>query len=185
MERLEEVLQHNEMICKGCKGKGCCQHFPCFYIADDFKVLREKKYTHEMKVRFLVEYIKIGNVAIDMMCYGDRVYGPLNCLSKKPDIDKISNRDGVLFLRARAKGRPVVDFQLFLDEGGYYPCINWSLEKGCSLMKDERPYTGRMLIPRIGGRCIDTSNYEAFFESWYKNRLVMYDVYMAVKDMSI
>lgn len=171
-------------MCKKCKGTKCCQHFPCIYAPTDFKVLREEQYTHEQRLKFFKEYIRIlENVSIDMVCLKDLKYGPLNHKSLTPDIDKISKGDGFLFLRARVAGRKIVDFQYFMDENHYYPCCNWSYENGCKLTHEERPYTGRLTIPLCDSKsCKDFTDYNELFAEWKKYSILMYDLYVICRD---
>lgn len=176
-------------ICKECKGKHCCQHFGCYYSAKDFPFLYEENVSYEEKLEFLVDKIMSGRISIDMIKMGDQFYGPLNPLTNRPDIDKIGNRDGYLFLRARNQGQPVVDFQFFLEERKNFTCVNWSQEGGCYYSEEDRPYTGKMLKPvKLANqffRCIDTTNYDLFAEEWGKHQLLIYDLYLKVRNMNI
>lgn len=183
---------YNYDICKQCKGEHCCAHFGCMYSPNDFIVLKEESYSHEQRLLILTELVKLGKISIDM-CWGkDSYLGPLNPISGKPDIDKMSNGDGFLYLRARNKGRPIVDLQHFLDKGNDYPCINWDPEKGCTLSEDERPFIGRMLMPVMiktptGGkvyRCKLHGEVETI-DLWAKHQLLMYDLYLKVRDLKI
>ena len=120
----------------------------------------------------------------------DRDFGPLHFQTLKPDIDKISNGDGYLFLRARCAGRPVVDFQYFMN-GEDYPCINWNPETGCVLSKIERPAGGRLLKPVLkewgGSRycACEQMGEEDILNHWIEHQLVLYDLYLAVRDLDI
>jgi len=179
-------------ICRQCKGKKCCAHFGCMYSPHDFIVLKDEKYTHEQRLLILVELLKQGKISIDM-CWGkDRYWGPLNPISRKPDIDKMANGDGFLYLRARNKNQPVIDLQQFLNEGNDYPCINWDPEKGCCLSEEERPFIGRMLMPvmekstdgNISFKCKLHGEVETV-ELWGKYQLLMYDLYLKIRDLDI
>ena len=159
--------------CKRCKGVNCCQHFPCFYATSDFEVLREREnYTDEQRLEFLLEFIKLGK---------DMDYGPLNPKTMLPDLEKIKNGDGFLFLRARAKNRPIVDFQYFLDADYDWPCIHWSLEEGCDISIDERPFTGVWLIPNDYGACVEAYNDAEFCYGWSTYRELMYELYQRAR----
>lgn len=183
-------------FCHKCKkeGKGgprCCEHMGCMYSPSDFQVLRSDNYSHDQRLMFLTEMLKLGKISIDM-CWGkDPYYGPLNVLSGRPDIDKMSNGDGYLYLRARNAGRPVVDFQFFLADTGDYPCIHWDKDKGCQLSETERPEGGRLLKPvlkEIAGErycACEQMGEKEIIESWVKHQLLMYDLYLAVRDLDI
>ena len=181
---------YDYQACKRCKGKGCCQHFPCFYAPWDFIVLSHDKYTHEERLIILTELLKQGKISIDMIWLADQEFGPLNPESKEPDLEKISNEDGCLFLRARAKDHPIIDFQYFLEEGHNFPCINWDPDKGCQYSEEERPYGGCMLKPFlavVNGEnriyCHDMVDYEKFVEAWGKHQRLLYDLYLVFKEM--
>lgn len=65
-------------------------------------------------------------------------------LTKKFTIDSLGDNDDKLYyLRPRYIEEDPIKPSLF--GGGV--CINWSLEKGCSLEESERPFQCRMLIP--------------------------------------
>lgn len=178
-------------ICKRCKGKHCCAHFGCMFSPQDFIVLKDPKYTHEQQLLILTELLKQGKISIDMCWLKDTIFGPLNVMTKRPDIDKISDGDGMLYLRARNKDRPIVDLQYFLKEGGHYPCASWDPEKGCMLSEDERPYGGRMLKPVAikdehgeSYICEDVSQGE-ILNLWHNSQLqlLLYDLYLNVRDL--
>lgn len=172
----------DEEICKVCKGRNCCQHFPCFYATSDFKVLREREnYTDEQRLEFLLEFIKLGKTSIDMFWAKDMDYGPLNPKTMLPDLEKIKRGDGFLFLRARIKDHPIVDFQYFLDADYDWPCINWSLEKGCNLSTEERPFTGVWLLPNDCGPCVEAYNEAEFCYGWSTYRELMYELYQKAR----
>lgn len=177
-------------ICKECGGKGCCAHFGCMYSPQDFIVLREEKCTHEQRLASLVELVKQGRISIDMVCLKDPSYGPLDPIGKKPDIDRMSDGYGYLFLRARNVNRPVVDFQFFMKTGNHYPCINWNPETGCTLSVDERPAIGRLLNPRLVEDPIGFSYYDCqqngdveVIKEWGEHQLLMYDLWWIVRDL--
>ena len=176
-------------ICKRCKGKRCCAHFGCMYSPTDFIVLRDPRYTHDQQLLILTELLKQGKISIDMCWLKDTYLGPLNPMTHRPDIDKISNGDGMLYLRARNKDQPIVDLQFFLKEGGHYPCASWDPEKGCQLSEEERPYGGRMLKPVAisdeSGEsyiCEDIGP-EEILNLWLKHQLLLYDLYLNVRDL--
>lgn len=189
--RYEENGYYADEICKECKGKNCCAHFGCMYSPTDFIALTDPKYTHEQQLLILTELVKLGKISIDMCWAKDTFLGPLNPITKRPDIDKISNGDGFLYLRARNKDRPIVDLQFFIEAGGHYPCINWDPEKGCELSRDERPYIGRMLKPvalqSTDGRGIihkcEMQGEAETLNLWTKHQLLMYDLYLNVRDL--
>lgn len=199
MRRLEEIFHPNQKgyfdydVCRECKGKGCCQHFGCFYSPRDFSVIHDESYSYEEKVKELTDILKKGKISIDMIWIKDHDWGPLNPITGKPDIDKISNHDGYLFLRACNSNRPVIDFQKFLEEGHNYPCINWSPENGCAYSEEDRPYGGKMLKPvkieitpeQSLYRCTDMIDYDLFVGEWSEYQLLMYDLYIAIKDLNI
>lgn len=184
---------YNYDLCKACKGKRCCAHYGCMYSPEDFIVLGDTKYTHEQRLIILTELLKQGKISIDM-CWGTDLYwGPLNPLSKRPDIEKMLNGEGYLYLRARNKNRPVVDFQKFMTESNY-PCINWNPEKGCCLSEEERPYCGRMLNPIV---IKDGNGYEDYrcemkndaetetIKLWARHQELMYDLYRNIVKLNI
>ena len=183
----------HERKAQGLGGPKCCEHMACFYSPADFIVLRSDTYTHEQKVKFFTEFLKLGKISIDM-CYGkDWINGPLHFQTHRPDLDKISNGDGHLFLRARCAGRNVIDFQYFMEEGNDYPCINWDPNTGCMLSAEERPTGGRLLKPilkEFAGHkycaCEQVGEVE-LMESWANPdiQLVLYDVYIAIRDLDI
>lgn len=180
----------HQMKAEGKGGPKCCEHMACIYSPLDFEVLRNDKYTHEQRVWVLTELLKCGNMAIDMCCYKDRTYGPLHYMTLRPDIDKMSDGDGYLFLRARSAGRGVIDFQYFMEEADY-PCMHWDPENGCRLSKEERPAGGRLLRPILKERCgvrfcaCEQVGEEDILNHWAKHQLLMYDVYLAVRDLDI
>lgn len=155
----------NSEICGECKGKGCCQHFPCYYAPYQFQVFVDNTISHHERVMTIVGEIEKGKISFDMITFNDQVYGPLDPETLKPDFSRIQKADGFLFLRARARDGKVADFQYFMDGIAHHPCINWSLEEGCSLSNSERPYTGQMLIPKKG-RCIDLVDDWDFMYAW-------------------
>ena len=161
---------------------------PLFSVG--FEVLRSDIFTHEQRVLFFTEMLKLGKISIDMCWFKDQRFGPLNCMTLRPDIDKMSNGDGYLVLRARCAGRSVVDLQYFMEEVDY-PCINWNPEKGCMLSQTERPAGGRLLKPRLMEQndtryCSCEQMGEAdILEHWAKHQFLMYDVYIAVRDLDI
>ena len=178
-------------ICKECKGKNCCAHFGCMYSAQDFIVLRDEKYTHDQRLMILTELLKQGNISIDMCWMKDRYLGPLHPITKRPDIDKISDGDGALYLRARNKDRPIIDFQYFLEEGKHYPCKNWDPEKGCQFSEEERPYGGRMLKPiavtsgDITIHTCETVGEDDAIKSWLKHQLLLYELYLNILELNL
>lgn len=127
------------------------------------------------------------------MCWArDTDWGPLNPLTKIPDINKMSNGDGILYLRARNKNRPVIDFQKFLDETKDYPCINWDAKRGCCLSEHERPCVGRMLKPILVKYPDGHEDYKCQIQgeaeiiaSWEKYQLLMYDLYTKICKLGI
>lgn len=106
---------------QSCKkcGGACCKTMGGIYISQDFN----KKIT----VAFITSLLKKGKVAIDWW-EGDAAG---------------KGRATTYFLRARHKSEP----EIYPSWGGI--CVNWSLEKGCVLSKEERPYQCRMLIPKF------------------------------------
>lgn len=182
-------------FCHQCKAEGipapkCCEHLGCMYSPLDFEVLRSDAYTHEQRLLFFTELLKLGKISIDMCWFKDPYYGPLNVLSKRPDIDKMANDDGYLVLRARCTGRPVVDLQFFMKKGDY-PCINWDLEHGCKLSQIERPAAGRLLKPVLleceGERycSCEQMGEEDILNHWAEHQLLMYDLYLAIRGLDI
>lgn len=163
----------NYDVCKECKGARCCQHFGCFYAPEDFIVLRTGTYTEEQQLVILAELAKLGRLSIDMMTLKDRTYGPLNPETLKPDLQRIKNEEGCLFLRVRNAGREVNDFQYFMEEGNYFPCSQWSAERGCSFKEDERPFGGRMIEPRRYGNCVDHTDYTELMLKWLPHQEVL------------
>ena len=183
----------HERKAKGLGGPKCCEHMACLYAPEDFLILRSNAYTHEQRVKFFVEYLKLGKISIDMCCGKDWINGPLHFQTHRPDLDKIGNGDGHLLLRARCDGRPVIDFQYFMEEGHDYPCINWDPTTGCKLGDLERPAGGRLLKPvlkEFNGHCYcacEQMGEQELIESWAKPelQLMLYDVYIAIRDLDI
>lgn len=188
----KETGYYDYSICSQCKGAHCCAHFGCMYAPQDFEVLRNPESTLEEQLEVLTQLLKEGKISIDMCWLRDPNYGPLHYLTHKPDIDKIANGDGLLYLRARNKGRPIVDLQFFLKKQQHFPCINWDPEKGCMLSEEERPYGGRILKPVaiidketdvIIYRCEDITP-EEHVEPWMDYQLLMYYLYLAIRDFN-
>ena len=183
----------HERKAKGFGGPKCCEHMACFYSPSDFAVLRSNAYTHEQRVIFFTEFLKLGKISIDMCCGKDWINGPLHFQTHRPDLDKIGNGDGHLFLRARCAGRNVIDFQYFMEKGHDYPCINWNPNSGCALTAEERPTGGRLLKPIL--KEFDGHKYcaceqlgeEELMSAWANLdiQLVLYDVYIAIRDLDI
>lgn len=178
--------------CKKCKGKYCCQHFACVYVPQDFPVLQSIGNSREQIVSELFQQIQENqNISLDLILFNDGVWGPINPETKEPDKNRIDNADGFLMLRARCKRRPIIDFQIFFDKGKDYPCINWSLENGCALSQDSRPFSGRMLKPVVfegypleRKYCCSTADedYDFMAFEWAKYQDCMYDLYLKLKE---
>lgn len=70
-----------------------------------------------------------------------------------------------------------------------HQCINWSLEHGCAFSEEDRPYSGRKLRPirgKNGGfACSDMADYDELAEEWAKHRLLMYKLYLEVRELKI
>lgn len=174
-------------LCKECKGK-CCRHFGCFCSPLDFAPFRENA-SEEECLKYLVERFKTGRYAIDMIRLRDKVWGPLNPETKEPDEEKIRNHHGYLFIRARSVDASIIDFQVLMDTTKDHQCINWSLEHGCAFSEEDRPYSGRKLRPirgKNGGfACSDMADYDELAEEWAKYRMLMYKLYLEVRELKI
>lgn len=179
--------------CKECKGKNCCQHFACVYEPQDFSAFQDIDTNREKVVSELLRQIQENqNISLDLILFNDHVWGPINAETKEPDKNKIDNADGFLMLRARCAGREIIDFQIFLEKEKNYPCINWSVEKGCCLSKDNRPFSGRMLKPVVFEgypierkyHCITSDeDYDFLTHEWAKYQDIMYDLYLKLKEL--
>ena len=182
----------NHDACRECKGKYCCQHFACVYVPEDFDVLNDDSISKEQKVLYLFNQIReSGNISMDLILFNDSKWGPINPDTHEPDIDKIRKDDGYLMLRASSKGRPIIDFQIFLEKGKDFPCINWSLENGCNLSKESRPFSGRMLKPVVlegypiekRYRCfIKDEDYDYMAIEWSKYQDIMFELYLKLEE---
>lgn len=119
-------IHKNYSMCRQCGGK-CCKGYAGSYVPEDFQ--------QEMTADLLVSLLKEGKVAIDWW-EGD---------ARKT---KINPRDSYELLRTcYLRPRHVNEGAIQGSWGGQ--CVNWSLEKGCSLSEKERPYQCRMLIPKM------------------------------------
>ena len=115
----------NKDICTKCGGK-CCKKSGCDYFVSDFDLINKNR---------LLEILATGNVSITsalnikMLPNGQKYIVPF------------------LYLRARNKGRDVIDLFSLKRE-----CIMLT-STGCSYSFDNRPGGGANLIPDKNGNC--------------------------------
>lgn len=108
---------YNYDLCKSCGGK-CCTSMAGMYIPSDFK--------EDITEALILSLLEKGNIAIDWW---------------DGDMEEKGGREQIYYLRARHKG----EGKIVGSYGG--TCINWSKEKGCSLLDQDRPYQCRKLKP--------------------------------------
>lgn len=120
----------NKDICTKCGGK-CCKKSGCDYFVSDFDLINKNR---------LLEILATGNVSITsalnikMLPNGQKYIVPF------------------LYLRARNKGRDVIDLFSLKRE-----CIMLT-STGCSYSFDNRPGGGANLIPDKNGNCHSYKN---------------------------
>ena len=135
----------NKEICAKCGGK-CCKKSGCDYFVSDFDEINKNK---------LLEILATGNVSITsalkikMLPNGQKYIVPF------------------LYLRARNKGRDVIDLFSLKRE-----CIMLT-PTGCSYSFENRPSGGANLIPGKNGSCRPYKDPYEEMEKWtpYQNIL--------------
>ncbi len=131
----------NTELCQECGG-ACCQKCACDSMPSDFdndiecikRALSSGKYTIDFARRTTDAFVVEGRVLT-------------------LDIEHIiSTPEEALYVRPRNQHRPIVDIiHTPQDEG---PCVFWSLEKGCELPYEKRPFFGRALLPIAPNFCM-------------------------------
>lgn len=177
-----------------CKGYGCCENSGCVLSPDDIYVFAHE-FSFEDRVRYLKLLLARGDYSIDHKRLRDTNYGAFRLIGNPFDKNayhvsksKLERGDGALYLRARNKGKKIVDIvHLNWEEDG--PCAAWNPETGCKFRYPRRPKGGRMLIPDPKGR--DYRDCESLYDEytaaleWSKFQDVLYEVYMHFRSLGM
>lgn len=188
----ERVFTCKPEICKQCQGIDCCQHAPCVYSPYDFHVF-SYPYTKEERVKYLIHHLKKGDTSIDHKTFLKKI-GAYDFSDLRESIseslilgikkmkvginrESLMNLDGILYLRARAIGKGVIDIihLNWIEDTG---CSLWNPDTGCKYTYEKRPKGGRMLVPHQLHNCLPMySEYNAV-QDWSKYQDVLYEVFM-------
>lgn len=180
----------NSAICKECKGYGCCQGSGCALAPSDVYVLAHE-FSKKERVKYLINLLKRGDLSIDHKTMRDpemgaykvigSIFNPKNITVSR---ERLLAGYGVLYLRARNKGKKIVDIIHYNWEPDG-PCASWSLESGCKFSFAKRPKGGRMLIPDPLGlsceNCIAKYDEVAAAKEWLEFQDIMYEVFTFFK----
>lgn len=189
-----KALCCNSRLCTKCKGAGCCQISGCVLAPSDIYVLKHD-FTREQRVRYLKIRLMRGDLSIDHKRMKDRqsgayvIYGdPFNRDNVSVDRNKLLEGKGVLYLRARNKGKKIIDIIHYNWEPDG-PCANWSEENGCKFQFHQRPKGGRMLIPDPRGvsmkYCIPKYTEEGAAKEWLEFQEILYEVYIYFRGLKM
>lgn len=177
-----------------CKGYGCCENSGCVLSPNDIYVLAHE-YSFEDRVRYLKMLLYRGDYSIDHKMLRDTNYGALRVVGNPFEVNgycvsknKLERGDGALYLRARNRGKRIVDLIHFnWEEDG--PCAAWNPDTGCKFSYSKRPKGGRLLMPAPEGHTFEDceplyDEYTAALE-WVKFQDVLYEVYMHFRNLGL
>lgn len=159
MANCNNGYEANEWCLKYCKGELCCRNNAGAYSPKDFP---------DLSYSYLWKKLSEGKISIDHAFIEDQELGAFVRYGNGYviSLEKIMRRKGLLFLRGRNVGAPIVDMIRFEQEPR--TCINWNPETGCSLKFEERPMECRLLEPRPYCDCIDHITPKELAEEWRK-----------------
>lgn len=174
--------------CKNvCKGYGCCMNSGCVLSPSDIYVFAHE-YSSKDRVRYLKMLLRRGDYSIDHKMLRDTNSGAFRIIGNPYEKEgyavsrmKLLRGDGALYLRARNKGKGIVDIIHFnWEEDG--PCAAWNPNTGCKFTYSKRPKGGRLLIP--DPKCRSFENCEPMYDEfdaareWMAYQNELYEVYM-------
>lgn len=176
--RNEEKELTNSSICKQCKGERCCKICGCAFSPEDFHPLA-------LNFQYLRAFINRGTTSIAHLCMSNS-YGAVDVESTRIidgriqtgiSLPKLEQGDGLLYLRTRNYGYPIVDIVGNPDDGkGKRGCCLLR-EDGCSLSFRKRPKEGRMAIPNLEDCQAVYSVYAAVYD-WWPYQRILYELYL-------
>lgn len=180
-------------FCAKCKGT-CCQTSGCVLAPSDIYVLKHK-FTKEQRIRYLKMRLMHGDLSIDHKCLRDAEMGAylitgniFNRDNISVDRNKLLAGKGVLVLRARNRGKKIVDIIHYNWEPDG-PCASWSKESGCKFPFHKRPKGGRMLLPdplRLSNTyCIPNYNELTAALEWLEFQDILYEVFVHFKRLKM
>ena len=178
---------------KICKGRDCCQNSGCVLAPSDVYVL-EHEFNREERIKAIIMLLKRGDYSIDHKMLKNKRTGaltvsgsPYDRRSYSVDRNKCLDGEGVLYLRAKNKGKKIVDIIHFNWESDG-PCASWDPKNGCKFKYSKRPKGGRMLIPDDGLRfdgCEAKYHEIDAAREWLQFQDVMYEVFMYFKKLDL
>lgn len=174
----ERIFTESE-ICRNCNGS-CCKHDGCAFSPQDFYVF-QNPFSDEERYKYLKHFLKRGYASIAFESLNQAKYIMKNYIYFPGDLTLkyLLDGEGALYIRMRNRREGSVSiFNYDLNEGG---CV-FLTENGCKLSFEERPRSGRELIPNVYHDCISLySEYQAAID-WYPYQRILYRIYQELKN---